>query len=108
MATNLAAAILGLVGVRSSFSRGVNLATVVCGIGSIITMFTAAMILIAGLMGTSDVADVISPLTPSMFVFDFFRFCALFVAYLALLAFGMMELFSTSGLALAAHSNQSR
>jgi hypothetical protein len=93
--TNITAAILGLVGLKRSFTRGANVATIVCGITSVIVMFLAVMIGVAGLMGTNG-ENLISPFTMGMFVFLCFRVCAGFCVFLALLVFGMLELFATS------------
>lgn len=96
LAASLIAGILGLVGVKPTFSQGANWATVGCAGASIVLPFIATMTAVYGLARAASVEKFDATLPPGVVIFLFFRIGAAFCAFLALLAFGLTELFLAS------------
>jgi hypothetical protein len=99
--TGLAAGILGIVCAKPTFSRGLNLATTICGLTC--WMIAAASLAILA-VGLSDAVDLVRELTPALGAggdavpsgkaigFLAFRVSTVFFATVTLLAAGLQEL----------------
>jgi len=108
LVTSLIAGILGLVGLKSTFSPGVNYATDICALVSLTLPFVAGMTGVAGFVRIANADEITAGVSQGLLIFWFFRIGVMFYAFLMLLAFGLMELFFASCLADFAQSKSSR
>lgn len=79
--------ILGLIGMRQRISGNLHRSTLGFAIASIGMPFIAAMIWVCEFVNSADVDE------KGMWIFVAFRICVIFLAFLALMAVGLMEIF---------------